>query len=81
VVSIANFDLVCRERKKSLQMIETAYCYRHLNFFELTVISEKNYPTNIEEVQVNLGLRPEIKITVSYLPYELITKFLDEALS
>jgi len=64
-VSIANFDLICREHEKSLQMMGTANCYRHLNFFELAVISEKNYSTNIEEVQVNLGLRPEIKITVS----------------
>lgn len=62
-------------------MVETAFCYRHLNFFEFTVISEKNYTSNIEEVQVNLGLRPEIKLTVSPLPKDLLTKFLEDALS
>lgn len=54
-LSVANIDLTAvkklvPQKKKELQMLETSYHYRHLNFFEVEIVSEKDYATNIEEL-------------------------------
>lgn len=59
-LSVANVEFGV----KGQSMLETAYCHRLQNFFELQITSDKDYQTNIEELCVNLGFRPLVKIII-----------------
>jgi len=55
-------------------MIETPYFYRLQNFVELGIVSEKNYSTNVEELQINLGLRP-LELIINPAPINFLSDF------
>lgn len=73
--SIGSVALVARNRIDQCDVIGTPYSSRHKNFYEMSIVSEKDYDKNCEYQSVTLGLRPLV-VTITPLPVEFVKQFL-----